>query len=139
MIDPLLIPIAGMAIPLIIVPVALGCKHATRARELTHAERMRALELGRRLPQDQPWWTPARLGLAIGAGVPLAVFVCAAVATAAAGFQDGIWIATLAVGLTAVVCGSILAGRSALGGTGNERVDKPFVEEDAFDVVGARG
>ncbi|MDR3632376.1 MAG: hypothetical protein P4L84_00990 [Isosphaeraceae bacterium] len=138
--DPLIIPIVGMAIPLVIVPVALGMKHARRERELEHAERMRALELGSTLPQDEPWWTPGRLGLALGLGVPLGVFACAALATAAEGYHAGIWLAAAVVGSAGVVWGSDLAAR---GSVSREAVPaysvKPSVEEDAFDVAGARG
>ena len=50
-----IIPIVGMSIPIILVPVILGLRHARLERELEHAERMKALELGRTLPKDEPF------------------------------------------------------------------------------------
>lgn len=140
MVDALIIPIVAMAIPIVIVPVALGMKHARRERELEHAERMRALELGRTLPQDESWWSPGRLGLVIGLSVPISVFFCAALATMSGGFHDVIWVAAAVVGVTGVVCGSRLASHqpASQGYVGGDFV-KPTVEEDAFDVAGMRG
>lgn len=137
--DPLIIPIAGMAIPTIIVPAVLGMRYARRERELEHVERMRALELGRTLPQDESWWTPNRLALVIGAVVPLGVFACAALATFVADFHPGVWIAAGVVGASAVFCGSSLAGRHASVLGDADRFAKVPIGEDAFDVVGARG
>ena len=59
----MIIPIVAMAIPIVLVPVVLGIRHARLERELEHAERMKALELGRTLPEDEPWWTPPRISV----------------------------------------------------------------------------
>ena len=90
MMDPIIIPIVGMAIPIVIVPVALGIKYARRERELEHAERMKALELGRTLPQDEPLWSPGRLCLAIGVGVPIGVFGFAWLASGGEGIKRSV-------------------------------------------------
>lgn len=137
--DPLIIPIVGMSIPILIVPTALAAKRAQRERELEHAERMKALQLGRTLPRDEPWWTPARLGLALGLGVPSSVFACAAVVTLATGYHSGIWLAAAVVGSAGVVWGSDLARRGPAEQAAPAHSAKPSVDEDAFDVVGARG
>jgi len=140
MIDALILPIVAMGIPVVLVPAVMGMKHARRERELEHAERMRALELGRTLPQDESWWSPARLGLAIGLTVPIGVFFCAAVATLLDDFHDTIWVASAIVGVAGVVCGSRLAGRqSASQGYVGTDFAKPSVDEDAYDVAGMRG
>jgi hypothetical protein len=130
--------IGGLSIaPLAIV---LGIRHERRKRELEHIERMHALEFGRTLPQDQPWWSPLRIGVVIGGAVPLGVFLTVGAATSAAGFHDGMWLAAAIVGTAGVICGSILAMSNK-----TERVSSPFadskpqIEEDAYDVVGARG
>ena len=60
-------PIVGMLIPIIIVPTALGFKHARYLRQVEHDERMKAMELGQTLPGDQSW-TPASIAMTIGAG-----------------------------------------------------------------------
>ena len=58
--DPLIIPIVALLIPIIIVPTALGIKHAKFLREVKHAERMRAMELGRTRAEDESW-SPASI------------------------------------------------------------------------------
>jgi hypothetical protein len=138
--DPVLIPILGMLIPLVIVPVALVTKHARTARQLEHAERMRALELGRTLPMDESWWSPPRICVAIGAGVPIGVFLAAWLASASVGYQDGIWVGAMGVGLAGVIGGSILSARYlAQRERSQASYAKPVVDDDAYDVVGARG
>lgn len=143
--SPLLIPIFAIMIPIIVVPVSLGLKYARYERELEHKERMRALELGRRMPGDEPWVTPGRISLAIGAVVPVGVFFCAWMADQAVGHQEEIWIGATMVAVTSVICGSMLAAKhfnqqartesyANLGSQG-----KPVIDADAFDVVGARG
>ena len=63
MIDPMVIPLAGIALPVVLVPVILCIKYARYERELEHAERIKALELGRTLPKDEPWWTLPRIAV----------------------------------------------------------------------------
>ncbi len=127
-------------IPSIGIPVFLGLRHERWKRQLEHTERMRALEMGRALPGDESWWTPPKVGLMIAAGVPVGTFFFAALATGAAGFQEGIWIPTMTVSLAAVIGGSIVAARAPQTATGSAQdVHKPVLEEDAYDVVSARG
>jgi hypothetical protein len=111
-------------------------------QEVAHEARMRALDLGRVLPGDEPWWSPARTALAIGLIVPVTVFMCATIASHVVGFHEGIWIAAGLVGLGGVISGSCLAGLSfstAHQGKYPELAEKPEVAEDAYDVVGSRG
>jgi hypothetical protein len=135
------IMLLAVLVPAIGIPVHLGLRHERWKRELEHKERMRALELGRALPGDESWLSPARIGLLIGGGAPLGIFLCATLATAAAGFQPDIWIASGIVSLAAVISGSSVAGYAASRGTSPLVRDayKPPVEEDAYDVVSARG
>jgi uncharacterized membrane protein YuzA (DUF378 family) len=146
MMDPLIIPIVGMAIPIVIVPVALGIKYARRERELEHAERMKALELGRTLPEDEPLWSPGRLCLAIGVGVPIGVFGFAWLASGRGGDQEEAlrWISAAIVGLAGVVCGSLLTHRHLIQrehsrGAREGYEAKSPIDADAFDVVDRRG
>jgi len=143
MIDPLVIPIVGIMVPIVVVPTSLYFRHARHLREFEHAERMKALSLGRSLPQDEPWWSPPRLCLAIAAGVPASVFFIAFLASESLGFHEEIWLSAMIVGLAGVVSGSVVAYRhisahkwmkddAPWGG-------KPDVEADAFDVVSSRG
>lgn len=139
----MLIPLVGMLIPIVIVPVALGVRYARHERGLEHAERMKALDLGRTLPRDEPWWSPARISVAIGAGVPVGVFVCAWLATVSSGFHDGVWISATGVGMTAVISGSVLAAKHfahrAQAENGLYATKPVFDDADAYDVVGRRG
>lgn len=139
-----IVPIFGMLIPLVLVPVILGLKHSRTLREIEHAERMRALELGRTLPQDESWWTPPRICVAIGAGVPIGVFLCAwqAHLTGHAPAEIVFPVAS-AVGIVAVICGSLLAARHFSlrnqADTGGRLDAKYPVDADAYDVVSSRG
>src|SRR5215208_2675451 len=107
-----IIPLMGMAIPIILVPTVLGLRHARLERELEHAERMKALELGRTLPKDESWWSPSRISVAFGLGVPAFVFLCAVKASAEPhAWPVLIWTATSIVGLAGVLSGAVLAYR----------------------------
>jgi hypothetical protein len=144
MIDPLLIPIAGITLPIVLVPVIMGIRYARYERQLEHAERIKALELGRTLPKDESWWTLPRISVAIGAGVPASVFFCAWQASESQGDPKVAWIAASIVGLASVVCGTGLSAwhffprdRSADLGDGYQA--KSRFDADAYDVVSSRG
>jgi hypothetical protein len=138
MIDPLIIPLAALAIPIIVAPTGMAFKHAAKLRELEHAEKRRALELGRFNPADGEWTVNSRIGAGIGAGVPIVSMIAALVATLEAGFHEEIWMFSGMVGIASVICGTVLAasGRSAAKAPSDA---KPVYEPDAFDVVGTRG
>jgi hypothetical protein len=136
--DPLIIPIVGMLIPIIIVPTALGIKHARYLREVEHVERMRAMELGHR-PADEHSWTPAGIAGSIGAGVPIAVMFIAFIAAPRTGPADALWMAAGMIGVAGVICGSILAAMQFSKGNRPSTVEKPSYDPDQFDVVGRRG
>lgn len=139
MIDPLIIPIAALGIPIVVVPTALAFKHAAKLRDLEHAEKMRALELGRFNPGDGEWTVNGRIGAGIGAGVPIVSMIAAMVASLEVGFHEEIWMFSGMVGIAAVICGSILAAKSRSAASEGHSVAKPVYEPDAFDVVGTRG
>ncbi|WP_435009128.1 hypothetical protein P12x_000379 [Tundrisphaera lichenicola] len=139
--DPLVIPIVGMLIPIIIVPTALGIKHAKFLREAEHTERMKALELGRTLPSDESW-SPASIATAIGAGVPLGSMGIAWMASNSShGADESIWMSACMVAIGGLICGTILASRHFA--TRNQMMQsdiaKPAYDPDAYDVVGRRG
>src|SRR4051812_750308 len=106
-----IIPIVGMLIPIVLVPTILSLRQARLERELEHAERMKALELGRTLPRDESWWSPARICVAIGAGVPVGVFFCAWMASNPHASQLMLWPSAGVVGLAGVIGGTFLANR----------------------------
>jgi hypothetical protein len=130
--------IGGLAIaPLAII---VGCRLKQRNRELEHIERMKALEFGRSLPQDEPWLSPTKIGAAIGIVVPLAGFAAAVEATQRAGYQETVWIAAAMVGVAGVICGAILVLSSLRhrAAPSESSQAKPYVEDDAYDVVSSR-
>jgi hypothetical protein len=137
-----MVAITPVVLPGILVAL-YAIRQEVRKREFEHKERMHALQIGRSLPGDEPWWSPARISLAIGAAVPIGVFFCAALATKAVGFHKDMWIAAGMVGLGGVICGTVLAGASfARADKSKQTPDlagKPEIGEDAYDVVSARG
>lgn len=113
-------------------------RQQARKRELEHLERMRALELGRTFPQDEPVLSSPKVGPIIAIVVPSVAFISAGSATQGAGYEETIWIATAMVGTAAVICGTALVATSRK--KDNTQVEKPYLAEDAqYDVVGTRG
>ncbi len=140
-----LVFVSGVAfLPIVLVPTWLHFRHERWKIIHEHERQLRALELGRAMPEDsqrKSWFSPLCVSLIIGAGVPLGAFMTAMVTSVASGFHEAVWIATGMVGLGGVICGSVIAVR-AHSESKALPVDvdgKPFVEEDAYDVVSARG
>jgi hypothetical protein len=124
--------------------VYLGIRNERLKRELEHKERMTALELGRTLPGEGPWLSPGRLGFLIAVVVPTIAFCFAWLASREVGYQEDVWKTAGLVGVMSVFCGSLLAGvglmrQGQLSQPVNTPASKPAVEEDAYDVVSARG
>jgi hypothetical protein len=125
--------------------VYMGIRHDRHKRELEHRERMTALEMGRSLPGDVPWLSPVRVGFLTATLVPIVAFLCAWQGTLSAGYHEEIWKAAGMVGVFAVSGGSLLGGigffREARRQEAASTVSnhKPRIEDDAYDVVAARG
>ncbi len=140
----------GVVLVLMIVvglPVVLSMRQAARNREFEHAERLKALELGRPLPGD-----PATDGATthrdnrIGLWVPLGALGIALGAMNSTGDSTAavvvIWAAAGAVGVTGVICGTILAMRAPSPAVPAPRSlfpTKAPAEDDAVDTVSRRG
>jgi hypothetical protein len=126
-----------------IAPLAIWItqKNERRRRELEHIERLKALEFGRTLPQDEPWLSPQKIALVIGGVVPLGAFICVGITTFSVGYHEEMWLAACLVGVTSAIGGSILGGLALTRRKTTAGLDtvKPYVEEDAYDVVSARG
>ena len=74
--DPLIIPIVGILMPLVLVPSVLVLKHRHKRREWEHRERMRAMEGP--MPLARSAGAVGSGGVAaIGAGVPMASVLAA--------------------------------------------------------------
>ena len=74
-INPLWIPIVGILMPLVLVPMIMVLKHRTLRREWQHKERMKAMEMGGPLPIVNA----GRRCRRDRAGVPIASVIAAAV------------------------------------------------------------
>ena len=142
------IPILGILMPVVLVPMIMLLKHRTLQREWQHKERMRAIEMG------IPAGAIAGGGVgAIGAGVPIASVIAAAVTSLAyqpTSSGDEVPVFAIAWGLAFFI--SILGMGSALvlahiqGRARNHaeslhamREGKPSFDPDAYDVVSSRG
>jgi hypothetical protein len=142
--DAILIPILGVFVPIVVVPAALVFKYAKYKRECEHLERMKALEVGRTLPGDEPWWSPSRTIVAIGAGVPVGVFGCAWLASVSSQAHEEVWVMAGMVGIASVICATILATKESARRHQAEAAlqaafEKPYIDADAYDVAGRRG
>lgn len=149
--DPTVIPVMGMLIPIVVVPTALAFRHARRVKDQQHAERMRALELGRNWSDEQTWWQPARLCAGITMGVPLGCLALAWFAAESSGWRhEEVWIFSGMIGLASVISGSMLTRqhlaareRSLQHAASIESArlagKEPMYDPDLYDVVGRRG
>jgi len=150
----------GFVFLISLVPIVGGFLHAHRERSLVHAERMKALELGRELPDDV---ATARIKAAFGKSsdtdksgggesLPAKCFSTAlwvafwgfAAAAGLGGSQVSSGVAYAiaasagAIGVTAMICGAILGARAPVA-TVPGRFSKSRIEDDALDVVSCRG
>jgi hypothetical protein len=144
-----------------IVPIIGGLMYARRERLLTHAERMKALELGAQVP-DLATIAHTRADLAQSGGIEdgekarlarkcystslwVAFWGFAAAAGLGgadvnAGVAYAIASSTGAIGVTAIICGTILASRPAPSSHyPNGYAKATNNDADAFDVVSRRG
>jgi len=142
-----IIPLVGMSIPIILVPTILIFRQLRLKTQYRHAERMRAIELGRPLPGEvNTGYTPSRLAADLGLKLPLGLFGIAWLASDGSGLESlPMWIAAGSVGFAGVVSGLILTCcYPAQADTGHADPEfhgssKPRFDADAFDVVGSRG
>jgi hypothetical protein len=147
---PLLIPIVALFIPIIVVPTAIVMKQAHRRRELEHAERIRALELGRTLPGDESVLSPEKLSAGIGIIVPIGSLLVGWMVCESQGYREEVWVLASVVALAGVIGGTILAAKH-MGIRERERARAAgyhlpsqhgkveSYDPDTIDVVGRRG
>lgn len=144
----MIIPLAGIALPLILVPAVMILKQVGRRRHYRHLERMEAIREGRPLTQSGLTPGPGSI-VAIGAGVPIVAMGGALVITSQVSvFLDDalpvlaiVWACAGLISLcalaTALILG-MLAHRAhrhevALRGDGSA---KPAYDPDLFDAAG---
>jgi hypothetical protein len=148
--DPLIIPLAGIAMPLVLVPTVLTMKHRHRRREWEHLERMKAMELGLTTPAGRDS-TGRSAVAAIGSGVPIAAVVTAFLTcTEGPPSVEGIPLAAIAWSCAALISGgamltslilAFMLARAHARADAEARLNhaKPVYDPDSFDVVGSRG
>jgi hypothetical protein len=121
--------------------VIMGIRHDRYKRDLEHKERMLALELGRALPGDMSWLSTPLIGFLMAVIVPVSLFGFAAFSSYVAGPQRSIWEPAGFVSALAIICGSgvVWVGRHYGNEAAHAPVEKAAVEDDAYDVVSARG
>lgn len=153
----LLYAVLGAVVLIALVSIVGGFLQCRRERLLDHRERMRALELGRELPDDA---ATARIRAAFG--LPWAEEKDGPASPAKRCFSSTFWIAFWgflvagqagmgnrpvavaiassvgAIGVAGMICGTLLSFRAPAVST-RVAVVKPPIEEDAFDVVSCRG
>ncbi len=143
------IPIVGILMPLALVPMIMVLKHRTLQREWQHKERMKALEMG--APPPPP--TAGGSVVAIGAGVPIASVIGAAVTSlsyqpSATGDEIAVfgitWGCAFLISILGMGCSLLLAHiqgrpRKETESLHAMRDGKPIFDPDAYDVVSSRG
>jgi hypothetical protein len=142
-----------------IIPIVGGLMYARRERLLTHAERIKALELGVELPDGaapRAMKTVSSRTVADGGTTDSLAPKCFSTAlwvafwgfAAAAGLggaevSTGVAYAIAssagAIGVTAVICGTVLASRATAVGQMNRYAKRAPADADEFDVVSCRG
>ncbi|WP_422926753.1 hypothetical protein [Singulisphaera sp. PoT] len=150
-VDPLIIPIAAVFVPIVIVPTALAFRYFKYSRELKHRERMMALEMGRRLPEDKdPRTSAAQVSTAIGVGVPAVAFGSTWLVAQGGIIRDSeaiglMWFAATALSVYSVRSAYKLAKTTFGESRPHSMMDvsdfaKSELEDaDAYDVAGSRG
>jgi hypothetical protein len=151
-IDPLLIPILGILMPLVLVPMILILKHRFHRREWEHKERMKTMEL--QLPTPPGHLSGKGTAIAfIGGGVPIASVVTAFLAGVTLGDdvlpQDSIaihgiaWGCAVLISLAAMATSLIMAfifrkSANETATAAHEMNGKLAMDPDAYDVVSTR-
>ena len=151
--DPLIIPIVAILMPLVLVPTVLTLKHRHKRREWEHLERMKAMSGSQPLTRLRGWAGSGGVA-AIGAGVPVAAVLGALVTTLnwqPSSFDDvsvpaiawGSAVLISAGGLVTSLLLALLQARTQqkLDSAASADLDhaKPAFDPDTFDVVGSRG
>lgn len=145
--SPMIIPLAGIALPIIIVPTALFAKHVGQQRHHRHMERMQAMKSGVAPPASVPLPGPGAV-VAIGAGVPTACMLAALGATLSLPFHTPdlvpllgiIWCAAVFLGICGLTSGLILGlllhrANAKIAAAARDASAKPAYDPDMFDAA----
>lgn len=144
--SPLLIPMAGIGLAMIIVPLAIVTKYIGQQRQYRHLERMQALKSGVTPAAASPLPGPGAV-VAIGAGVPAACMMAAFFSTLSVGHSTPdivpvlgiIWSMSAGLGLCGLAGGLILGGllhrANARAAETRDVSPKPAYDPDMFDAA----
>ncbi len=150
--DPLIIPVVAILMPLVLVPTILVLKHRQKRREWEHRERMRAMDGPMPLLRSAAWAASGGVA-AIGAGVPVASVGAAFLTTLTwdpTGPSDvpmpaiawGCAVVISVAGLVASLLLALLQARTQRqiesASAAAYHAEKPAFDPDTFDVVGSR-
>jgi hypothetical protein len=147
----LIIPLAGIMLPMMLVPTIITLVHRLKRREWQHKERLRAIELGVPVPDTEPRVGSGTL-TAIGAGVPAISVVGALLTSSSVPYDHPEFVPALAITwgcaflisacgmITSLVLGGmIMRSRQPARSGGEQHAAKPALDPDAYDVVSMRG
>jgi hypothetical protein len=152
-VDPLIIPIVAILMPLLLVPTILVLKHRYKRREWEHLERMKAMSASQPLTRLGGWAGSGAVA-AIGSGVPIAAVLGALVTTLnwRPSMPDEVPVPAVAWGCAVLIsAGGLITSLllALLQARTQQRLDsaasadlehaKPAFDPDTFDVVGSRG
>lgn len=136
----ILIPLAAIALPVVLVPIVMTLKQAGKKREYAHLERMKALETGQPVPGECRWMGPLVCGL-IGAGVPMFAFLFTFLAYVNSHHAPGeIWIAPVVTSFIALFAASNIGSKvlqpAPAASPEAYTEGKPAYDRDAYETVG---
>ena len=146
--DPVIIPIVAILMPLVLVPTILFMKHRHQRREWEHLERMRSLDRSVPLPTGNDAARSSGVA-AIGAGVPIASVIAAFLTCVSADVrsEDEIPMAGIAWGCALLISVGAMATSLLLQARARRQSDadashinkSAIYDPDAYDVVSSRG
>jgi hypothetical protein len=154
-----LIPIIAVGAPFALVMTLVSLKHKAKSRELLHAEKMKALELGLAGGMGGSSGWPAIVALGIGAIMPATVFLFAWLASMTGHSNEEAWLTAALVGGGGVIGGTRLGfrvlkereqaaaalaarhddARARLAQANGQAHRKPTFNPDAYDAIAHRG
>ena len=142
-----ILALAGIAFTLVVVAIGTYAKHAGRARQYAHLERMQAMKMGLTPPTTVPIPGPLAV-VAIGAGVPMVGVMGAVAATSMLPFETRefenylwiIWSATVFLALCGLGAGLALGlllhrAKAREAETTAAASAKPTHDPDMFDAA----
>jgi hypothetical protein len=136
--------VLGAVFLIALLGMGWGFLQARRSRELEHAERMKAIEMGRPWPPEKVEATaaalaenaPEHLPATLVKTVPLSSLGIALGASVVMRPEPVFWVAAGAVGVTSLICGTVISLHQGPARGQAMRTAKPVSDPDALDVVG---